>query len=97
MGNRGYKVYRHKERYFVDYYDRGCEPSALGIAALSEIPRGDVFQRWLARKRSRLDTKLKEWVDRGCPVDGGDPDSWIAAKRPIHDVFIEWVKSTWIG
>jgi hypothetical protein len=51
---RGYKVYRHKGRYYVYYNHYGSYPSVFGLRELHEIPRNaskEVFEEWVREAR----------------------------------------------
>ncbi|KDQ20371.1 hypothetical protein BOTBODRAFT_26372 [Botryobasidium botryosum FD-172 SS1] len=76
MGTRGFKIYRHKARYFVhhNYYD--SYPEGFGLVVLSEVPHGGEFEEWLARMRGQLDLELELLEASGCPSIDDHPESF---------------------
>jgi hypothetical protein len=60
----GYKVYRHKGRYFVYYDHSDPYPSHFGLKVLREIPHRRVskekFEEWVRLTREYLDEQYEE-------------------------------------
>ena len=89
MGNRGYKVYRSKGRYFVYYIHSVFYPSHFGLYVANEIPRGvskEEFEEWVRSTRDTLDADYEELKKN---LEGGDVS--VTDKQPISDLFIEWI------
>ncbi|KAJ7198480.1 hypothetical protein GGX14DRAFT_525603 [Mycena pura] len=86
MGTRGYRVYRHKGRYYVYYNHYDSYPSGLGVQVLAEIPRGDeeTYRAWIQELRDSLDRKLEN-------LDDGNGTFSISEERPQNDLWIEWI------
>ena len=82
MGTRGYKVYRHKGRYYVYYNHYDSYPSGLGLDILREIPRNVPKE------------EFEEWVRKRDSQELNDPDDTInrvSDNQPDNDLFIEWI------
>ncbi|KDQ18675.1 hypothetical protein BOTBODRAFT_185198 [Botryobasidium botryosum FD-172 SS1] len=90
MGTRGYRVYRHKARFFAHYNHYDSYPDKYGTQVLSEIPRGVEFEKWLMRMRRQLDEELEAWEKEECPR-GERKDDFITAVRPKISLHIEWI------
>jgi hypothetical protein len=57
MVTRGFKVYRHKGRYYVYYNHYDSYPEGLGLELLHEIPRNvskEEFEGWLRKTREHV-------------------------------------------
>jgi hypothetical protein len=89
---RGYKVYRHKGRYYVYYNHYGSYPSVFGLRVLHEIPRNvskEVFEEWVREAREYVYTQRNS-------QELNDPDdptnlNYVSDKQPENDIFIEWI------
>jgi hypothetical protein len=90
MGTRGYKVYRHKGRYYVYYNRYDSYPDGLGLKLLHEIPRNvskEEFEEWVRKTREYVYSQRDSQVLN-------DPDNsaeYVSDKQPENDVFIEWI------
>ena len=88
MGTRGYKVYRHKGRYYVHYNHYDSYPSCYGLQVLREIPRNskEEFEEWLKKTREEGDAQRDS-------KELNDPDAidYVSDEQPVNDIFIEWI------
>jgi hypothetical protein len=89
MGTRGFKVYRYKGRYFVQYNHMDSYPEGLGVNLIGGIPWADAtpgqFQKWLTATRKAVENRMRE-------LEGGnDSRKWVTDEQPVNDLFIEWV------
>ena len=94
MGTRGYKVYRHKGRYFRRYNHLDSYPSVYGLKVLREVPKTpDDFQRWLKTIREELDSICNDLA--GSSSEDSDCLGYnglvITKTQPQTDIMIEWV------
>ena len=90
MGTRGFKVYRHKGRYYVYYNHRDSYPHGLGLEVLDEIPRDvskEVFEKWVR------DTREDVYAERDSPElnDPDDSSNFVSDKQPDNDFLIHWI------
>jgi hypothetical protein len=91
MDTRGYKVYRHKGRYYAYYNHSNSNPSGLGLKVLHRIPRDvskEGFEKWVR------DTREYVYEQRDSPVLNNPEDSinYVSDKQPENDdYFIDWI------
>jgi hypothetical protein len=76
MGIHGYKVYRHKGRYYVYFNQYGSEPDGFGLEVLHEIPRNvskEEFEEWVRKTREYV------YAQRDSQVlnDPDDPTNYV--------------------
>ena len=87
MGTRGYRVYRHKGRYFVYYNHSDSDPDCYGVDVLHEIPRSvskEKFEKWVKATQEDLDSqyeKIKNSQDR----------VYVTNKQPADFGYIKWI------
>jgi len=89
MGTRGYKVYRHKGRYYVYYNHWDSYPSAFGLQVLHEIPRNvskDEFEEWLTKTREYVHAQRDSMV-----LNDLVSSKYMSDEQPENDTFIEWI------
>jgi hypothetical protein len=87
MGTRGYRVFRHKGRYFVYYNHCDSYPSGLGLGVLHGIPRNvskKEFEEWVKLTGERLDAQYESLKKSS----GGH---YVTEEQPENDLFIEWI------
>ncbi|KAJ7768285.1 hypothetical protein B0H16DRAFT_312852 [Mycena metata] len=91
MGTRGYRVYRWKGYYHVQYNHYDSYPDGLGVQIASEIPVRDEesYKQWLQAMRDSLDEDLENNKDLIDEI--GDGRYFITTNQPTTDIFIEWV------
>ena len=90
MGTRGYKVYRHKGRYYIYYNHFDSYPSGLGLDLLRKIPRNvpkDEFEEWVRKTREYVYAQR----DSQELNDPDDTSNCVSDNQPDNDLFIEWV------
>ena len=90
MGTHGYKVYRHKGRYYVYYNQCDSYPSIFGLEVLHEIPRNvskGEFEEWLRKTREYV------YAQRDSQVlnDPNDGSNYVSGEQPENTLFIEWI------
>jgi hypothetical protein len=88
MGTRGYKVYRHKGRYYVYYNHYDSYPSVFGLEVLHEIPRNvskEEFEEWVRKTREYV------YAQRDSLNDPDDSTNYVSDKQPENDILIEWI------
>ena len=88
MGTRGYRVYRHKGRYYIYYSPGDSYPQRLGLQLLHEIPRNvskEEFEEWLRKTREYVYAQR----DSKELNDPDNPTSYVSDKQPENDLFIE--------
>ena len=90
------QVYRYKGIYFGFFTRWDSYPSGLGLEMASEVPNHEageeVFLTWVETLRKRFQESLDVWS--GEEGSGGiDSEEYmeITRRRPLKDVFIEWV------
>ncbi|KIY52458.1 hypothetical protein FISHEDRAFT_69877 [Fistulina hepatica ATCC 64428] len=107
MGTRGYRVYRWKRWYFVQYNHWDSYPSGvcvlpmggLGVDVQAEIPRDrDDYIKWLERMKVRLETEFKAEFGGNADMDDTEfmptsshANKGITREQPRNDLFIEWI------
>src|SRR6266852_8041950 len=90
MGIRGYKVYRHKGRFYVYYNNSHSSPNGFGLNILHEIPRNvskEEFEEWVKKTREYVYAHRDSHVLK-------DPDeswSYVLDKQPENGLSIEWI------
>ena len=63
MGTRGYKAWRFRKRYYVQYNHWDSYPSGLGNDIAAQIPLDqDEYQAWLKSQREKLETWEAAWL-----------------------------------
>lgn len=63
MGTRGYKAWRFRKRYYVQYNQWDSYPSRLGTDIAAQIPSDrDEYQAWLKSQREELETWEAAWL-----------------------------------
>jgi hypothetical protein len=90
MGTRGFKVYRHKGRYYVYFNRWDSYPDGLGIELLQEIPRNvskKEFEEWLRKEREDVYAQ-HDLLALNDPDTAG---SYVSDEPPENDLFIEWI------
>lgn len=61
MGTSGFRIWRHKNRFLMQYFYRDAYPDGLGMVVWNEIPReSDEFEQWLLRQREWVEDQLAE-------------------------------------
>ncbi|CAL1699471.1 unnamed protein product [Somion occarium] len=92
MGTRGYRVYRHKGKYFISYNHFDSYPEGLGVQLLQEIPTDpEEFELWVQHHRQMLDQELEAFLSAGGERDAYNSDLRIEDEAPRNDLFIEWI------
>ena len=90
MGTNGYKVYRHKGRYYVYYNHYDSYPYGFGLEVLQEIPRNvpkEEFEEWVRKTREDVYAQRDSQVMN----DPDDKRRFISDEQPKNDFIIEWV------
>ena len=90
MGTRGYKVYRHKGRYYVYYNHFDSYPSIFGLQVLHEIPRDvskEEFEEWVRTTREYVYAQR----DSRMLNDPDDSSNYVSDEQPENNIFIEWI------
>lgn len=90
MGSQGFKVYRHKKRFFIYYNPSDSYPSEFGCACLGEVPQtsAEGFQEWVESRRTWLDEEYESWLQNGCK---NTDDFSISDYQPQKRLYIDWV------
>ncbi len=82
MPTRGYKVYRHKGRYFLYHNMFDSYPDCFGVDVLREIPRNvskAKFEKWVKAIQEYLDSpSTYEKMNNAAP----DADDYMTDKQP---------------
>ena len=104
MGTRGYKAWRFRKRYYVQYNHWDSYPSGLGTNIAAEIPSDrDKYQAWLKSQREELETREAAWLDylaldplQVASQEFHAPPSTFGEevpsfRIPLNDLYIEWV------
>lgn len=97
MGTRGFKVYRHKGRYYVYYRRRDSYPCGLGLQVLHEIPRNvskEEFEEWLRGTREYVHAQHDSLALND---DALHSRNYVSDERPENNVFIEWIYEIDLG
>ena len=86
----GFKVYRHKGRYYVHYNHWDSYPHGLGLQILHEIPRNvskEEFEEWVRKTREIV------YAQRDLPEmnDPNDPSNYVSGEQPENNICIEWI------
>ena len=74
--SRGYKVHRHKGRYYVHYNHSNSDPDGLGSGILYEIRHDvlkEVFEEWVRKTFEYVYEDSERW---------GDEKNYVSDKRP---------------
>ena len=105
MGTRGFKAWRFRKRYYVQYNNYDSYPSGLGKEIASGIPPShQEYSAWLEEQRQMVAEWEAKW-DAHLTVDPSTkaclklpsnlPEFMIETQPswqvPLNDVFIEWV------
>ena len=104
MGTRGYKAWRFRKRYYVQYNHWDSYPSGLGTDIAAQIPSGkDEYQAWLKSQREELEVWEATWLaylaldptevasqkfHASPSIFGEVVPSFLV---PLNDLYIEWV------
>ncbi|KAL8996706.1 MAG: hypothetical protein Q9188_006502 [Gyalolechia gomerana] len=97
MGTRGFKAWRFRKRYYIQYNSHDSDPSRLGKRVTDQIPKDrEKYLAWLKTERQKLEEWEATWdrslvvrIDNELLYDGsGIYPSWIT---PLNGLFIEWV------
>ena len=101
MGTQGYKAWRFRKRYYVEYNGMDSYPKGLGTWIAREIPMGrEDYISWLEARRGEMgdrDARLDKYlaVEQGPKQDESsddeEPDEWPIWVVPLNDPFIKWV------
>ncbi|KAL4257476.1 hypothetical protein AB1N83_012064 [Pleurotus pulmonarius] len=86
MGTSGYKVYRHRGRFYTQYVSHDAYHSGLGLELMHSVPREPKeYAEWIAERRKFFD-QVQAHV-----VDGKHPDYTITRAAPKFDDFICYI------
>ncbi|KAF4571747.1 hypothetical protein EYR36_009092 [Pleurotus pulmonarius] len=86
MGTSGYKVYRHRGRFYTQYVSHDAYHSGLGLELMHSVPREPKeYAEWVAERR-KFFGQVQAHV-----VDGKHPDYTITRAAPKFDDFICYI------
>ena len=101
MGTRGYKAWRLRKRYYIQYCQYDTYPTGLGKDIADSIPTNtEGYLTWLKAERELVEGWEAIWddylaVEPGAESTVGPPTlfqehipTWLA---PLNDTWIEWV------
>ena len=99
MGTRGFRAWRFRKRYYLEYRTLDTFPEGLGSQIVREIPSdSNKYSAWLAALRRTAETWEAAWDDyltielkHNEQCDEGPPRPSMSWLVPVNDMFIEWI------